>query len=201
MRKLFVVATVPAVAAVVIGVAWSQAVGRAGPPLNLEHATAERLHHSVNVGETRWTLKTFTNTDGRLCVRRTATGKDSSGTCVDPGVLATRGVLVMPGASQDPEKADGKWDNQWVWGLASRAVSTVELLSTDCSTRALELVDGTFMYVVPQAAIEVGAVPYRVTARNAAGIIVFSKVIALAPPATAQAPQPVAPALAARCSE
>lgn len=139
----------------------------------------ERVHRVASVDAGKWELKSYANQRGDKCIRQTVPGEGVGMTCLDPATMFADGrrVLVMPGARQrGDEGARLTWDNMWLYGFVSADVAALEVVNMDCSIEKIAFDDeGAFMHIVSATAIERGAIPHKVLARNQAGAVIYER--------------------------
>lgn len=204
-RKTIVIIVGVAVAAMVFaGVALSlegsPSVGpdRAAEALRKAPGTKEKAHAAPRVDGQTWGLRSYTNVRGELCLSRDVPGEAVGTGCLPAAKLFADGPLfAIPGARQESAPyAKYEWDNQWVYGIAHPAITTLTLVNMDCSTQDLTLdEDGAFNHVVGSAKTKQGELPYKLIARGVGGRVLAEKVVAAgltenAKKAGHQAPRP-----------
>lgn len=207
-RKTIVISVGAVIAAMAFaGVALSldRSSARVGPtPEDVAEAlrkapgTTEKTHPAPRVAGETWGLRSYTNVRQEVCLSHDVPGELVGTGCISSDKLFTRGPLyVLRGARQEPVPyAKTEWDRQWVYGLAHPAVTSLTLVSMDCSTQDLSLdEDGAFNYVVGSERIQRGELPYKLMARGAQGSLLAEEVVAIglsrnAKTAGHKAPQP-----------
>ena len=149
--------------------------------LTLAPGTKEKTHPSPRVDGQTWSLRSYTNVRGEKCLSQDVPGELVGTGCIAVEKLFARGLLyVLPGARQDPNSSLTEWSNQWVYGIAHRAVTKLTLVNMDCSSEDLTLdSDGAFNYVAGREKLEKGAVPYKLIARGATGTILAERDVAI----------------------
>jgi hypothetical protein len=109
-----------------------------------------------------WSLSTYLNGSGDLCLSQSIPGDGRSYSCNRRSAIFANGPLYVSwGSRQLPGGELTTWDQAWVIGFAAAPVRTVELVYTDCSTKSLPLnADGAFQAVVGQSQMRNGTWPY-----------------------------------------
>jgi hypothetical protein len=145
----------------------------------------DRSHAAVSVDGATWRLRTFHNPSGEQCVAHDIAETDVAVGCLaESEMFRHRDLFVTFGGRQrTSETKRTQWDQVWVRGAASPAVASLSLVTANCSVIAIPLSpDRWFMYVVGQAEIVRGAVPYLLTARASDGRILEVKNVLVGPP-------------------
>jgi hypothetical protein len=169
-----------------------------GPPPDLRPApNAEiRFHRPTHAPTGGWAFKTYKNRAGELCTVEVLPGGGEGGTCYPPGTLFRKSPLLAYLGSRQTEDEITQWDEAWVWGLAERPITHVQLVLTDCTIRDLPVdVDGVFADVEGPETLHAGAWPYKVVGLTAGGHVVATHMVRLGPPGKGPAP-----AVQARCA-
>ena len=210
-RRLFGVAAVAAVGVAVGLILANRASTSAspppatGPPPDLRPApNAEiKAHLPTHAPAGGWAFKTYKNRAGETCTVEVLPGEGEGGTCYAPGTLFRKSPLLSYLGSRQTGDDITQWDNAWVWGLAERPITHVQLVLTDCTIRDLPVdADGVYADVEGPETLHAGAWPYKVVGLTADGHMVATEKVRLGPPPTAQARAQgiTAPAVPARCA-
>jgi hypothetical protein len=153
-------------------------------PLDLEPAPTSQAatHARVVVDGKEWRVRTYRNREGQLCLFQGATGEGEGGTCLDADSLFARGPVVLYyGSGQDAGDL-ASWDRAWVWGIASDRVARLDLTLSTCAVLVLHTdADGIFQHAFSAAQLHAGVLPAKVVARDAAGNVIFTEPVRLAP--------------------
>lgn len=170
--------------------------------LPLPAQKALKLHGAVAFGGGTYGVATFTNAEGQLCIGERVPGEGQGFSCTTRQQLFSGGpVALSVGSRQGRSTPAGEWETAWIWGMAAPAVSSLELLSADCSRQRFHADgDGVFYHLVTPADFERGAWPYRLYAYAGDGHVLWSHDIPLSQPTSSSGPAPQRPALAASCS-
>lgn len=174
-QKTILVAAILCVAA---GIAFGAIRASAGsgptqPLMSAENTPASAVStvaSQVVNGQT-WSLSSFTNRNGRVCLRENVppgAGADSDGgtACADPNGLFTLGSLHLETDLRTAPSDSGRWSSVWVYGWSASGVTTLVAQMRDCSTVPMEVASGVFSRV-----FGTGDVPQRLIAYRADGSI------------------------------
>jgi hypothetical protein len=162
-----------------------------GPPPDLRPApNAEiRFHRPTHAPAGGWAFKTYKNRAGETCTVEVLPGEGEGGTCYAPGTLFRKSPLLAYLGSRQTGDDITQWDNAWVWGLAERPITHVQLVLTDCTIRDLPVdADGVYADVEGSETLHAGVWPYKVVGLTAGGHTVATHKVRLGPPGKAQAP-------------
>jgi hypothetical protein len=187
LRRRFVLVgvLVAGVAAVVTVAAVNASSGNWTPkPLDLQPAEDPQaaIHARVVVDGMEWRVRTYRNREGQLCLFQGAPGAGEGGTCLDRDTLFDRGPVVLYYGSGQEAGNLASWDRAWVWGIASDHVSRLDLTLSDCVVVPLHTdAAGIFQYAFQAAQLHRGVLPAKVVAHDAAGNVIFSEPVRLAP--------------------
>jgi hypothetical protein len=171
----------------------------AGPPLDLRPApnTEIRFHRPAHAPTGGWAFKTYKNRAGELCTVEVLPGGGEGGTCYAPGTLFRKSPLLAYLGSRQTGDEITQWDNAWVWGLAEKPITHVQLVLTDCTIRDLPVdADGVYADVEGPETLHAGAWPYKVVGLTAGGRVVAVHEVRLGAPGHGS----TAPAVPARCA-
>ena len=171
-------------AAIVFGAGGAASGNWTPKPVDYEPAPDSHaaVHARVVVDGKEWRVRTYRNRDGQLCLFQGAKGQGEGGTCLDSDSLFARGPVVLYyGSGQDAGDLT-HWARAWVWGIASDRVAKLDLTLTTCAVLPLRPdADGIFQHAFPAAQLRAGVLPAKVVGRDAAGRLIFSDVVDLAP--------------------
>lgn len=179
--KGFAIVPVLAAGAIIVGYGWS---GSGDPKAEIHRNTkalgaVEKVHAKIEVDGDAWVMGGYRNSAGETCASQSIPEEGTSFLCLDRARMFADGreIVAFPGGRQKSSKqAKLQWDNLWVYGFATERVNTLELVSMDCSTRALQLDnDRAFMHVVSRSEIVRGIIPLRLVARDAAGSVIYKR--------------------------
>jgi hypothetical protein len=210
-RRLFYVAAV-AVAGGAVGLILANRASTsanpppaAGPPPDLRPApnAAINVHLPTHAPADGWAFKTYKNRAGETCTVEVLPGGGEGGTCYAPGTLFRKSPLLSYLGSRQTGDDITQWDNAWVWGLAEKPITHVQLVLTDCTIRDLPVdAEGIYADVEGPDTLHAGAWPYKVVGLTDAGREVATTKVRLGPPPTDQARAQgiTAPPVPARCA-
>jgi hypothetical protein len=161
-------------------------------------------HAKTTVAGEAWKIVSYRAKSGKLCV---GTAWPSVGHAISCGTreewFARGPVSVWIDKRQAPDEVP-TWETFVVGGFADvRRVQSIELVSTDCSTREILLdPSGYFLDVIGSEVIAQGVWPYEIVAHGANGQIVQRITVRPRPPDTeaARAAGVKAPSVGADCA-
>jgi hypothetical protein len=177
----------------------------AGPPPDLRPApdAAINVHRPTHAPTAGWAFKTYKNRAGETCTVEVLPGGGEGGTCYAPGTLFRKSPLLSYLGSRQTGDDITQWDNAWVWGLAEKPITHVQLVLTDCTIRDLPVdAEGIYGDVEGPETLHAGVWPYKVIGLAADGHVVVTEKVRLGPPPTAQARAQgiTAPPVPTRCA-
>lgn len=159
-------------------------LGEVGRP-DLAPAPESALHMSRAVVDGAvWVFASYRNRAGQQCVMEAVPGEGRGFSCRFPKALIADGPLFITwGSRQNPGGSLTEWDVAWVTGFAAPPLKSVELVSTDCSARTLEIAaDGSFFAVSGEEAMHGGAWPHLIRGLSAHGKVIAERRIELEVP-------------------
>jgi len=229
MRKL--IATVALIAAAGVSVGSVAAVKsqpsnppaalRGGDPVSALEATTVReprrgrpmepMENGVITAHARklvdgepWKIVAYHSTRGALCAGVTWPGEGQEMGCASRAEWFARGPISVSVGARQASGQPLEWQTIVISGLAdTRRVARLEMVSTDCSSRAIPLDEsGFFLDVTPSASIERDAWPYELFAYDGNGRVLQQTSVRPSAPDTkaAHAAGVVAPAADAACA-
>lgn len=134
--------------------------------------TGVKTHDSTFVGGTEWSVVSFRNSDGKLCLGTRIGGAQGIACTTEAALFHNGPVAVDTGWT-----SEGGVAASWIWGIAQPQVRTVSIAFTDCSTRSVNLdSDGFFLIIRPGPQDQPQA--QRVTAYTSSGEAIGSNVVA-----------------------
>lgn len=135
-------------------------------------ATLSTIHSTADALD--WSLTTYENAAGQLCVMQAIPGDGRDYTCNDRSIIFRNGpISVAWGSRQNPGGNLNQWDTAWISGFTEAPVAKVELISADCSVTPLPLNDdGAFFTVVGEQAMHNGPWPSLVRGIDSNGTLV-----------------------------
>ncbi|MFN8186715.1 MAG: hypothetical protein U0R69_06530 [Gaiellales bacterium] len=169
---------------------WADEMHEPGPgPIN---------HHvQTTFGGQHWSLTSYVNVNGQLCLGERLPGGGQGLGCLDATSLFEEGpIWVSWGARQTDDPT--RWNMVWIIGVAEDPSLAVSVTYADCSRRVVPTdAEGFFLLLAPADQLEIGMWPYRVTAADQMGHTVFSELLGVDAPDTKEtrdagvlAPQP-----------
>ena len=160
---------------------------------NIVEANASAtVQYDVPVDGQRWSLKTYRDAEGQLCVAETVPGEGVGTACgytADRMFANGRNIHYSLGARQRPEQRNDrtKWDNVSIWGFVHPSVKRLELLLTNCQRLPLHVnADGMYFHVVGQGMLHRQVWPHALIGYGASGDVLASETL----PLTAPDPEP-----------
>jgi hypothetical protein len=225
-RTLWVLTALLALIAVTVGSGW--ATGRSGeaPKLvgrsaqvgvderqSFERLVAGRSHLQPAAGASpmsrietlfrggKWSVMSYRNEAGETCFAGGVAGGGIGVGCLAPDELYARGPIHYSWGGRQADDLT-RWDTMWLWGKARPGITSLSIVTTDCSARSVELdASGIFLYLAEAEALYNGAWPYRITGRNAVGKVVANQRLnVFAPPRADGNVAGATPAAAAACA-
>jgi hypothetical protein len=135
---------------------------------------------TAKVNGAAWSLSSYRNSKGELCVVEVVPGEGRGYGC---NVAGPDPLNASWGSRQDPDaRGATDWDEAWVEGIARPPVTRVELVLTDCTSIALPMTsEGAYFGVVGAGAMHAGVSPYLVRGLDAKGRVVASDVSEFGP--------------------
>jgi hypothetical protein len=162
---------------------------RRGKPTEPAADGAITAHARTAVGDEAWRIVSYRAENGALCAGVTWPGEGQEmGCATDEEWFAHGPVSVSVGARQ-AHSYPLTWQNVVLSGLVDLSrVQTLELTSTDCSTRAIPIdSSGFFLDVTTPVFIARGAWPYRLRGEDGSGRVVQTISVEPERPDTAEA--------------
>ena len=93
-------------------------------------------------------MKTYRNSEGKLCAVEVVPGEGEGGTCFDESTMFAKSPIVpYVGSRQDPA-LPAQWSQEWIWGFAAAEISRIDLVFTDCSRKTLPLDESRIFFDV-----------------------------------------------------
>jgi hypothetical protein len=142
----------------------------------------EKIHDAPRVDGQTWDLRSYDNVRGDLCFTHKVPGELVGTGCMPADKLFADGPLyALHGARQIAgQPITPEWDNQWVYGIAHPAVTTLTLVNMDCSTVPLSMdKHGAFNYVASSEDIRRGRQLYKLVARGQTGTVLAERKVAI----------------------
>jgi hypothetical protein len=202
---LAVVAALVATPAFGIGSRILDALLPSSPPSPTEAeqqtGTPARTHLRTDYDGYDYSVVTYQDGQGRLCVGEhvgsSAEGNGLGYGCEQPPALFADGpvALLGPGSMQEPDRPGfdpTNWDRMWFDGLTKPGVARLDVVMTDCSTRAVPFDPdsfdgyGVFLYTVPHSDLHAGVWPYQLLSYDRNGRLLLRQAIQTEVPATRQ---------------
>ena len=130
---------------------------------------------TAKVNGAAWSLSSYRNSRGELCVVEVVPGEGRGYGC---NVAGPDPLNASWGSRQDPDARGATvWDEAWLEGIARPPVMQVELVLTDCTRIALPMTsEGAYFGVVGADAMHAGVSPYLVRGLDAKRRVVASDV-------------------------
>jgi hypothetical protein len=132
-----------------------------------------------------WSVTSYTNEIGETCIGERLAGGGQGLGCYTAAELFAHGPVFFTSGGRQTSGMDDKsrWDVGWVWGLAAPDVSSVRIVSTDCTSRRAILGTGRiFLFLANRSALYGGAWPYKLIAEDTTGSTLYEALINFAPP-------------------
>jgi hypothetical protein len=148
---------------------------RRGRPTEPAADAVITAHAGLTVAGEPWKIVAYHSKQGALCAGVTWPGEGQEMGCAARSDWFARGpVSVSVGARQASGHPASAWDTIVVSGLADTGrVARVEIVSTDCSSRAVTLDrSGFFLHITPSTSIARRAWPYELLAYDRSGQLV-----------------------------
>jgi hypothetical protein len=136
-----------------------------------------------------WKIVSYRSTSGALCAGVTWPGEGQEMGCATEDEWFAHGPVSVSVASRQAHGRHRNWQNVVLSGLVDlKRVQRLELVSTDCSKRAVRLdAGGFFLDVTGTGAIARGIWPYRLLGEDTNGRVVQRLDVEPEAPDTAQA--------------
>jgi hypothetical protein len=197
-----------AVALALVGVALSRQAQDAPGPVEAAKVFrkapgTEKTRRSPRVDGRTWSLRTYDNRDGDVCVTHTVPSEAVGTGCIARDKLFARGPLLAYRGARQIAGTRRKlgWDNQWIYGFVHPAVRSLTLVNLNCSTLRVPFdKDGAFHYVIGRRQLKRREVPYKLLARGARGELLAERVFAVTLPWDARAAGMKRPKAGRACS-
>lgn len=160
---------------------------RRGRPTEPAADAVITAHAQQTVDGEPWKIVAYHSKTGALCAGVTWPGEGQEMGCAARSEWFARGpVSVSVGARQASGQPGATWQTIVISGLAdTRRVARVEIVSTDCSSRAVTLDrSGFFLDVTPPSSIARGAWPYELFAYDRSGRLLQQSRVRPNPPDT-----------------
>jgi hypothetical protein len=185
-RQLAAIEAAPPVSAAEAATIREPRRGRSTEPAADAAITA---HAQTTVAGEAWKIVSYRSTTGALCAGVTWPGEGQEMGCATEDEWFAHGPVSVSVAARQAHGRPRNWQSIVLSGLADLGrVQRLELLSTDCSKRAIRLdAGGFFLDVTSTAAIARGIWPYRLLGEDANGRVVQRLDVELEAPDTVQA--------------
>jgi hypothetical protein len=146
-------------------------------------------HAQATVAGEAWKIVSYRSTSGALCAGVTWPGEGQEMGCATEDEWFAHGPVSVSVAARQAYGRPRNWQNFVLSGLADlERVQRLELVSTNCSKRAVRLdAGGFFLDVTGTGAIARGIWPYRLLGEDATGRVVQRLDVEPEAPDTAQA--------------
>ena len=162
---------------------------RHGMPTEPAADAAITAHARTTVAGEVWKIVSYRAKSGALCAGVTWPGEGQEMGCATEDGWFARGPVSVSVAARQAHGRPLSWQNIVLSGLVDLGrVQKLELVSTDCSRRAIQLdADGFFLDVTSRGSIARGAWPYRLLGEDGSGRVVQTIDVELEAPDTAEA--------------
>ena len=146
-------------------------------------------HARTVVAGEAWKIVSYRSKSGALCAGVTWPGEGQEMGCATEDEWFARGPVSVSVGARQAQGPSSSWHNIVLSGLVDLSrVRKVELVSTDCSRRAIPVdPGGFFLDVTSSGSIARGAWPYRLLGEDASGQVVQRVDVELEAPDTAEA--------------
>ena len=162
---------------------------RRGKPTEPAADVAITTHARTVVAGEVWRIVSYRAKSGALCAGVTWPGEGQEMGCATEDEWFARGPVSVSVAARQAHGHPVNWQNIVLSGLVDLGrVQKLELVSADCSRRAIQLdADGFFLDVTSRGSIARGAWPYRLLGEDGSGRVVQTIDVELEAPDTAEA--------------
>lgn len=145
---------------------------------------------SAQIDNEAWSLTSFENEIGQWCAGETISSLKGewSRRCIDPNTAYDKSPLVFSVSSRALTDNQDTWNQVWVWGWASPAVSKLELTLSSCRSIPIHInrEKQLFFHVLPRALAGSGIVPIRLVAYDTSGATLADEETPLLDPRTSE---------------
>jgi len=191
-KTLFAAGAICILAGISFGALRASAGSSPTPPLMSAESTPAGAISTVEsqvIGGQTWSLSTFTNKNGRVCLRQNippTAGAEHGGTaCADPETLFATGAIHLETDMETAPNNRGEWSNVWVYGWSASGVTDLVAQLRDCTTVPVRIASGVFSHVFPP-----GHLPQRLIAYQVDGTVMQEVAVSVPPSPSAETATP-----------